>query len=141
MLKFDATPTFFANVLALAILPLAASQTLYNVSYTTSYDVAGTPVSDVACGSQLGSQGYATYGAIPMFPSLGGSANITDSDSTLCGQCVVFEFAGNFAGVKLINSVEGSDFLVSEEVMNTLTNDVTIYPHVCARIVEGPYAC
>ena len=130
-----------ANALTIALLPLAASQTLYFVSYSTSYDVASLPVNNVTCNSQLISEGYKTYGSIPMFPSLGGSANITQSDSALCGQCVVFEFAGNFAGVKLIDSAEGSDFVVSEEAMNALTNNITIYPHVNARIVEGPYNC
>ncbi|EPS94599.1 hypothetical protein FOMPIDRAFT_1134049 [Fomitopsis schrenkii] len=137
----NTTRTFFANALAMAVLPLAASQTLYSVSYSASYDVASSSVNNVTCGSQLASEGYATYGDIPMFPSLGGSANINDSSSALCGQCVVFEFAGNFAGVKMINAVAGSDFLVSEEAMNALTNNVTIYPHVNARIVEGPYDC
>ena len=141
MCMLIAARTSLVHVLITALLPLAASQTLYSVSYSTSYDVASSSVGNVMCGSQLASEGYTTYGTIPMFPSLCGSANVTDSSSTLCGQCVVFEFAGNFAGVKLIGSAEGSDFVVSEEAMNALTNNVTIYPHVNARIVEGPYDC
>lgn len=141
MWKLNTARTALANVLATVFFPLAASQTLYYVSYSTTYDVASSSVESAMCGGQLTSKGYTTYGAIPMFPSLGGSANITDSSSALCGQCVVFEFAGNFAGVKLINSAGGSDFVVSEEAMNALTNNVTIYPTVNARIIEGPYDC
>ncbi|KAH9834462.1 uncharacterized protein C8Q71DRAFT_142961 [Rhodofomes roseus] len=132
-----------AALLAVLVAPHALGQTLYSISYDTSYDTASTPTASAMCGSQLTSEGYATYGSIPTFPSLGGSANITGPDSALCSQCVVFEFAGNFAGVKLINSAGGSgwDFVISEEAMNTLTNNVTIYPHVNARIVQGPYSC
>ncbi|KZT66742.1 hypothetical protein DAEQUDRAFT_729851 [Daedalea quercina L-15889] len=133
---------YVITTLCTALLALhALGQTLYSISYDSSYDSASTSVDSVTCSSQLISEGYATYGSIPTFPSLGGSTNITGSNTSSCGQCVVFEFAGNFAGVKLINSAEGWDFVISEEAMDALTNNITIYPHVNARIIEGPYNC
>ncbi|TFY62324.1 hypothetical protein EVJ58_g3939 [Rhodofomes roseus] len=66
-----------AALLAVLVAPHALGQTLYSISYDTSYDTASTPTASAMCGSQLTSEGYATYGSIPTFPSLGGSANIT----------------------------------------------------------------
>ncbi|KAH9922379.1 uncharacterized protein B0H18DRAFT_518015 [Fomitopsis serialis] len=123
-----------ASSFALAQIPEPA----VNVSFSTKYDNQSTPVSTLVCASSLGH--FTVYSALPEFPYIAGSVNVTDGSSSDCGQCYTLEYAGNFAQIQVVDSAtEG--LILSHEAYEYLTMNYTSDPSVTAYILDGPYAC
>lgn len=106
-----------------AIAPTAEAVSV-SVSYDPVYDVAGSSVNTVACGSVL-SQKYPTFGQLPGFPHIGGAITISGNGSPSCGKCYQLHYSGN--GVDKTITVLGIDtapggFNIGLQAMNDLTN-------------------
>ncbi|KAH9837569.1 Cerato-platanin-domain-containing protein [Rhodofomes roseus] len=130
----SAAVALFSGSLAFAQLPGPA----VTVSYDTKYDVSTTPVSTLACASSLSN--FTTFGALPEYPYIAGSDNVTDSSKTDCGHCYTLEYAGNFAQIQVVDSA-AEGFVLSHEAYEWLTMNYTSDPSVTAYILNGPEAC
>jgi hypothetical protein len=96
-----------------------------SVSYDTVYDVAGSSLNTVACGSVLAGK-YPTFGQLPGFPHIGGAITIAGSGSPSCGKCYQLHYTGN--GIDKTITVLGIDtapagFNIGLKAMNDLTGD------------------
>ncbi|EME46067.1 hypothetical protein DOTSEDRAFT_70155 [Dothistroma septosporum NZE10] len=106
----------------ISILAAAASAT--TVSYDEGYDQAGRSLTAVSCSDGdnglITKYGYQTQGAIPGFPSIGGSSDIAGWDSPQCGKCYQVTYNGvsiNFVAIDHV--AEGVN--LSKEAMDNLT--------------------
>ncbi|KAH9837568.1 uncharacterized protein C8Q71DRAFT_722916 [Rhodofomes roseus] len=135
--------SILSSLTALAISTLVFAQItppIYDeVSFSSKYTDTNASVDTLTCGDQLAAEGYATVGAIP--GNIAGFANITSTDSSLCGKCYVLEYAGAFLTVRVVDTA-GDGFVVTKGAYETLTgNQAPIPPSVDARVLEGPTSC
>ncbi|RDB19522.1 Allergen Asp f 15 homolg [Hypsizygus marmoreus] len=73
------------------------------LSYDKAYDVANASLATVACsdGSHgLLTRGFTTFGSLPKFPYIGGSAFIEGWNSAKCGTCYQLTHANVTSGAK-----------------------------------------
>jgi hypothetical protein len=110
--------------LAAAVPAPATEAVSVSVSYDPVYDVSGSSVNTVACGSVL-SQKYPTFGSLPGFPHIGGALTISGNGSPSCGKCYQLHYSGN--GIDETITVLGIDtaprgFNIGLQAMNDLTN-------------------
>ena len=128
------------SVLAAATTSLAAVQT---VSYDTGYDDASRSLTVVACSDgangiitsmiadvlrqgEVGTDlfvleyGYKTQGAIPTFPNIGGSGDISGYNDPQCGTCYKVTYKGKSIFVLGIDRA-AAGINMSKKAMDTLT--------------------
>lgn len=113
------------NLAAAVPAPTAATEAIsVSVSWDSVYDVSGSSLNTVACGSVLSTK-YPTFGTLPGFPHIGGALTIAGSGSPSCGKCYQLHYTGN--GIDETITVLGIDtapngFNIGLQAMNDLTN-------------------
>ncbi|KAH9910483.1 uncharacterized protein B0H18DRAFT_1046061 [Fomitopsis serialis] len=135
--------SILSSIAALSVSTLAFAQItppIYEeTSFSSKYTDTDASVDILTCGSQLAAEGYTTVGAIP--GNIAGFANITSTDSSLCGQCYTLEYAGAFLTIRVVDTAE-TGFVTTKGAYETLTgNQTPIPPSVDARVLEGPTSC
>lgn len=118
------TVTLTSLVLAASVLAMPAPQAgAVNVAYDPKYDDSSLSTLNVACSdgqNGLYTKGFATIGALPTFPNVGGSPEIAGWNSPNCGACYQVSYNGVTINVTGIDVAVGS-FVLSEAALNTLT--------------------
>nr|BAN04649.1 cerato-platanin-like protein 3 [Grifola frondosa] len=111
-------------------LPAAFAQVIpVSVSYDQVYDVASTPLTEVACSNGpngMLSKGYTTFGTLPIFPWIGGAQAITGWDSPECGSCWTLRYEGNSIDILAIDYT-ANGFNIALSAMNLLTNNQAVF--------------
>jgi len=106
---------------AFALSSLA--QTTETLAYDTRFDDGSLPLSDFACSdgvNGLESKGYATLGALPTFPNIGGVYTVTGWNSAECGSCYEVSYGSTTVAILAVDASKVG-FTVSQEAMDKLT--------------------
>jgi len=116
---------FFA-VPALCILPSLTLAT--TVAYDSAYDNAAGSLDTVACSdgpNGLETRGYTTFGSLPKFPHIGGTATVAGWNSPNCGTCWELTYTNAQKQNKTINVIAidraGEGFNIAFKAFNELT--------------------
>ena len=110
------------TLLAAVSTTLAATVT---VSYDETYDNANGQLTTVACSdgpNGLITKGYDTFGSLPHFPNIGGTAAVAGWNSAQCGSCWQLTYNGKSINVLAIDHTDAG-FNIALEALNTLTNN------------------
>ncbi|KAI0738003.1 Cerato-platanin, partial [Daedaleopsis nitida] len=94
-----------------------------SVSFDTVYDIADQSTNTVSCSEDLIADNFTTFGAIPRFPFIGGSFNVTGFDAPGCGSCWELAFRQSTIRVLAIDHAGPGTFNIALEAMNALTNN------------------
>lgn len=96
---------------------------MYPLQYDTVYDNSSLSTSVLACSNGangLATKGYATIGALPTYPRVGGAPPIAGWNSPNCGSCWRLTYNGRNLTVTAIDHANGWN--LSLQAMNNITN-------------------
>ncbi|KAL1996678.1 hypothetical protein VTN49DRAFT_7543 [Thermomyces lanuginosus] len=102
----------------------STADTSVEVRYDTVYDDAGLSTLSLACSdgeNGLFTKGYATIGALPNFPLVGGAPTIEGWNSPNCGACYRLTYKDTSINVIGVDVARGG-FVLSKAAMDQLTN-------------------
>ncbi|KAI5117799.1 hypothetical protein M0805_002186 [Coniferiporia weirii] len=122
-------PVLAASLLSSASFISVLETVTERATYDNTYDNASGSMLSVACSNtEFGlADRFATFGALPTFPNIGGTAFIFSSLSDYCGSCWSINAVGLDTAVFFTAiDVASEGFNISEESMLTIANNTAI---------------
>lgn len=125
----------------IAAATTAFAQNTATVAWEGSYDNGSLSTSNVACSdgiNGLSTKGYATLGALPKFPFVGASSQVSGWNSDKCGKCYSVTYGPTTINIIAVDrSVDG--FVLSKAAMDALTGgQAAALGRVTATWAEAP---